>query len=201
MNKPTIAVDIDDVLAANAEAFIGFSNKRWGTNLTVEDYDEHWAKVWQVEHEEERKRAFAYFESGTIKNYKHFSEALPVLKELAKRYKLVILTSRERTLNEDTKKWMDKYFRDVFSEIHFSGIWDDWGKHSQEKIKYTKSEVAAQIGADYLIDDQVKHCLAAAEAGIEALLFGDYTWNRLNKLPPRVTRIKDWQEILNYFKS
>src|SRR3990167_1583211 len=198
-SKQTIAVDIDDVLAANAEAFIDFTNQRWGTSLTIDDYDEHWAKVLQVEYEEEKKRILEVYNSRIFANYRPFLDAVPVLKQLAKRYKLVILTSRQRLLNKDTKIWLDKHFANIFSEIHHSGIWDDWQKHSREKIKYTKSQVAAQIGADYLIDDQIKHCLAAAEAGIEALLFGDYTWNRLKKLPPRVTRVKDWQAVLEYF--
>ncbi|OGL35477.1 hypothetical protein A3F65_00150 [Candidatus Saccharibacteria bacterium RIFCSPHIGHO2_12_FULL_47_16b] len=198
-SKQTIAVDLDDVLAANAEAFINFTNKRWNTNLTVDDFDEHWAKVWQVEHDEERKRALEFLKSGIVKKYRPFIEALPVLRRLGKDYNLVVLTSRVRLINKDTRAWLDKHFKGIFSQIHHAGIWDDWSKRSHEKIKFTKTDVANEIGADYLIDDQAKHCLAAAEAGIEALLFGDYSWNKLEKLPPKVTRVKNWQEVLEYF--
>lgn len=51
MKRLTIAVDIDDVLADNAAGFVTFSNERWGTNLTPDDYGEHWVKVWQVDND------------------------------------------------------------------------------------------------------------------------------------------------------
>lgn len=198
----TIAVDIDDVLAANAEAFVAYTNKKWGTNLTIDDYDEHWAKVWQVEHDEERKRVNEIYASGIFKKYRHFPEALPVLNELAQRYKLVVLTSRQKSLAGDTIDWVQKYFKNVFSEIHFSGIWDDWNKKSSEMIHHTKAEIAGQIGADYLIDDQLKHCGAAAGAGIKTILFGDYKWNQTKEsLPKNMTRAKDWPEVLKYFNG
>ena len=63
----------------------------------------------------------------------------------------------------------------------------------------TKAEICAEIGADYLVDDQPKHCLAAAKAGIKTILFGDYKWNRDTKLMPNMVRAKNWQEVLEYF--
>lgn len=196
----TIAVDVDDVLALAAKDFIAFTNARWGTTLTVDDFDEHWAKVWQVDHAEELKRKDEYISSGTIKNYDHFPDAVEVLNKLKKNYKLVVLTSRIKILNKDTRDWIDKYFTDIFSEIHFSGIWDDPNKLSSEKIHYTKAEVFNKICADYLIDDQLKHCIAVAEAGMPALLFGDYKWNQIEgPLPKNITRAKDWLEVLTYF--
>lgn len=196
----TIAVDIDDVLALSAKDFIAFTNQRWGTNLTIDDFDEHWAKVWQVDHEEELKRKDEFLSSGIIKNYDHFPEAIEVLKALKKNYKLVVLTSRVKALNQDTQNWINKNFKGLFSEIHLSGIWDDPNQLSIEKIHYTKAEVFRKIGADYLIDDQLKHCIGVSKAGMPALLFGDYAWNQTeSKLPKNITRVKDWYEVLEYF--
>lgn len=198
----TIAVDIDDVLALSAKDFIAFTNQRWGTSLAVDDFDEHWAKVWQVDHEEEQIRKKEFFASGIVKNYDHFPEALEVLKKLKKNYELVILTSRIKLLSQDTRDWIDRNYGNIFSEIHFSGIWDDPNKLSIEKVKYTKAEVFHEIGADYLIDDQLKHCEAVAEARIPVLLFGDYKWNQTTKkLPATITRVKNWQEVLEYFDA
>ena len=50
MTKKVIAVDIDDVLAESARNLVEYSNKSWGTNITVDDYDEDWAKLWQVDY-------------------------------------------------------------------------------------------------------------------------------------------------------
>ena len=40
MRRLKIAIDIDDVLADNAEKFTAFSNQRFNTRLTTDDYDE-----------------------------------------------------------------------------------------------------------------------------------------------------------------
>ncbi len=195
-NKPTIAVDIDDVLGLSADEFIRYTNKKWGTKLTVEDYDEHWAKVWKIDNEEEADRlAIEYIEHSNhlVKSHK---DALEVLTELSQTYKLVIATARRTRFQSDTKAWINNHFGDLFSEIHYAKIWDEVTK---ERIQATKTEVLRQIGADYLIDDQPKHCIAAAEVGIKTVLFGDYSWNRETKLLPNMTRAKNWQEVLEYF--
>ena len=120
MSKKIVAVDIDDVLAANAEGFVAFSNERWGTNLRPADYSEHWAEVWKVDEAEAHHRSTELHTSGTIGKYEHFPAALPVLKALARNHHLVVVTPRRRIIS----------------------------------------------------DDQLKHCLAAAEVGIQAILFG-----------------------------
>ncbi len=201
VNKPTIAVDIDDVLAANAQGFTDYSNKKWGTNLSPDDYDEHWAVVWGVDAHEAEKRAKHIHDNGSeiVSNFNHNAEAKPVLVQLSKGYKLVIVTSRRKSIQKDTFDWLDKHFSGIFDEVHFAGIWDDLNSDLKSRIKATKTDVLGQIGADYLIDDQPKHCFAAAEAGIEALVFGDYRWNRNIQLQSRMTKVKDWQAVLEYF--
>lgn len=195
-NKPVVAVDIDDVLAANAEGIIKYTNERWGTNLRVEDYHEHWAELWQVDEEEMERRTHEFVSSGAPKEYRRLNKADEVLRELSKNYKLVITTSRRKVYAADTQEWLDKNLPGIFEEVHFVGIWD---QVSEGRIKATKGEYAKQIGADYLIDDQLKHCESAAKVGIKALLFGDYTWNRSDKLPANIIRVKNWQEVLEYF--
>ncbi len=199
MKKPIIAVDIDDVIAAHAEALIEFGNKKWGTNLTLKDYDEHWAKMWQIDAAEVEKRVTELNEAGFTREFKHYPDAVKVLAELAKRYKLVILTSRRREMSKDTLEWVEKYYPNIFSEIHFAGIWDNFKEPYHLMTNATKAKICQEIGADYLIDDQLKHCVAAAEAGVKGLVFGEYHWNRAKKLPKDVIRVKDWQAILEYF--
>lgn len=194
----TIAVDLDDVISAQAEALIEFSNQKWGTHLNVDDYDEHWAKMWNLDEQQLKQRALEINNSGIFRRFKHVDEAIPVLQKLSKNYKLVIATSRQKHLQKDTLEWLDKYFGGLFTEIHFADIWDR-PLHSQIRVNLTKKDLLERIEADYLIDDLPKHCIAAAEAGIEALLFGDYSWNRLDKLPQKVTRVKDWQAVGEFF--
>jgi uncharacterized HAD superfamily protein len=196
MRKAVIAVDIDDVLAANAKEFVRYSNKKWGTRLTVEDYQEHWGEMWGVDLAEVEKRSAQYHQSGTIGKYEHFSEAKEVLVHLAAKHSLVVLTSRRREIVNETTEWINLYFEGIFSEVHYAGMWDTI---TEESHLITKGGLCKQIGADYLIDDQPKHCFAAADAGIPSLLFGDYPWNRAVRLPERVVRAHSWDDVREYF--
>ena len=194
--KPTIAVDIDDVLSASAAGWVAFSNAKWGTNLAVEDYDENWAKMWGIDHEEGKKRAHIIYRSGVVKDFDPYDEALPVVRKLAESHKLVIVTSRVSNVHKDTLEWLDKHYKGIFSEIHLAGFYEDQPKDAHI---HTKAELCRKIGVDYLIDDQPKHCLATAAIGIPALLFGSYAWTPVRDLPAGVTHVRNWQEVLEYF--
>ncbi len=198
MTRKTIAVDIDDVLAINVPAVIDFSNKKWGTKLTLDDWHENWAEMWKIEVSETFKRAKAMDKANLWAAHKKIEKADQVLHDLKKKFKLVIATSRRKELETVTLEWIDSYFPDVFEEVHYSGIFEK-DKLYKDSHKATKGELVRQIGADYLIDDHTKHCFAAAEGGISSLLFGDYPWTRKNNLPDRVTWVKDWPAVAEYF--
>lgn len=196
--RKTIAIDIDDVLADNASGFVEFSNQRWGTNLTPDQYDEHWAKIWKVDNEETERRANIFHESGVLKAYYHDDSALPVLRRLSQDFRLLVITSRRLQTKGDTVAWIHQHYPDIFTDetIHFAGIWD---KVSDQSIALTKASLVDALGVDYLIDDQLKHCLAVAATGKRALLFGDYTWNRVAELPDGIARVASWRAIEEHF--
>jgi 5'(3')-deoxyribonucleotidase len=201
MNKPILAIDIDDVLAANAAGFVKFSNERWGTNLRVEDYDEHWANVWKLDEEEVAKRAIELHESGAIGEFDHFPDAVEVLRELASEFTIIAVTARRRMVEKETRVWIDKYFNGILEDIRFAGFYDDANVHVDIKRSSTKTEILKSIEAKYFIDDQLKHCLSAAETGIDVILFGDYAWNQNDALPVNVTRCATWYDVREYFTS
>lgn len=198
ISRQTIAIDIDDVLADNAKGFVEFSNQRWGTNLTPGDYDEHWAKVWQIDNEETNHRANIFHESGVVSSYNPDDEALPVLRRLSNDFNLIIITSRRLQTKGDTIAWIHQHYPNIFSDdvIHFAGIWD---AVNDESISLTKGELSQKLRADYLIDDQLKHCEAVASLGLKALLFGDYSWNQMANLHSNIKRTKNWDEVERYF--
>lgn len=204
MSKKTIAVDIDEVLARNAKSFVDFSNERWGTNLTVDDYEEDWSNVWGIDDDVEiMRRAELYHNTDTFMGIEHISEAIPVLQELKSRYKLVVLTSRRKSVLRETHDWLDAYFQGVFEDVHFSGIWDKADSELSYKgnVSMSKADIAKEMGIDYLIDDQPKHAFAVAELGIKTLLFGDYRWSRDLDMPDNVVRVVDWDEVRLFFET
>ncbi|HET7320240.1 MAG TPA: hypothetical protein VFI84_01480, partial [Candidatus Saccharimonadales bacterium] len=181
---------------ASAAGWVEFSNQKWGTNLSVDDYNENWSEMWGVDHEEGKKRAHIVYGSNVVSGFDPYDEALPVLQKLSKTYKLVIVTSRVSNIHEETLQWLERHYRDIFSEIHLAGFYE--GQPKDAHI-HTKAELCQQIGANYLIDDQPKHCLATAAVGIPALLFGNYAWSEAKNLPPGVSHVKNWQAVLEYF--
>jgi 5'(3')-deoxyribonucleotidase len=198
-NKPVIAIDIDDVLAANAEGFVKFSNERWGTSLVVSDYSEHWAEVWQVELDETQKRAQELHDSGVISSYGLIAQAEIVLQKLHEHFTIIAVTSRRISIEIETRAWLDKHFHGVIDDIRFAGIFD--GPIDLVNLSRTKKDIFLAINASYVIDDYLKHCLAAAELGVEAVLFGNYTWNQADTLPAHVTRCVTWQDVDNFFST
>lgn len=198
MSKPIIAIDLDDVLADSAAEFVTFGNKLLGVDLSVEDYNEHFATMWSVDEEEAEKIALEFHASGISAHYLHKEEAVEVLRNLAERYELVIMTSRRQVLEKMTLDWLDKHYKGIFSKVYFTGIWEGEGDN---KASLTKASLCKEINAQFLIDDQPKHCLGVAEVGIETLLFGDYPWNRQIKDQPRVTRVASWPAVEEYFNA
>jgi len=192
--KPIIAIDIDDVIASNASAFIEFSNQKYGTHLTIDDYQEHWAEIWKVEHEELIKRAHEYI-TNQMATFSVIDGAYPALKYLKKRFKLVIVTSRRKSINTLTRAWLQENCPDIFDDIIYSGFFDT----KQSGIHNTKGELVKGLGAKYFIDDQLKHISAVAGNGIKSLLFGEYAWNKTDSLPENTIRVKNWQEVVEYF--
>lgn len=199
----TIAIDIDDVLSRSAEGFVAFSNNRWGMELTVNDYHEAWAKVWGVSLKEAEQKGAEFHKSGVIGTYIPHSSAYAVLKRLSQRYRLVVITSRRETIKALTDDWLDRHFPNIFDEVQYAGIWDKrrpTDDNVEELLSTTKADICSALRVNYLIDDQPKHCIGAAQAGIKSLLFGKYPWNESpTESPEGMTRVHDWGDVARYF--
>ena len=194
--RKVIAVDIDDVLVAEAEAIVRYSNEHWGHSLTVDDYNEHWQDMWGVDYDELLRRAEILHMPGVKTRYPLIDGALEAIGKLAERYQLVALTSRRGVLRDETVEWIHKTFAGIFDEVHFTGFWDDDtpGGHL-----LTKGQMAKELNVDYLIDDQPKHCASAANHGVVAILFGSYKQGADIVLPSDVVRCRNWRQVLEYF--
>jgi|SRR3989344_4580873 len=194
MSKPTIAVDIDEVLVPYAEGLVEYHNNKYGTRVRFEDVLHHnFDEFWEVSHEEYLRRAWQYI----IENHKTAAPikgAKETMKRLHKRYKILLITFRSAPLKEATLYWLDKHFEGYFDEPVFLGDKQGTGAHVA-----TKAEICNKIGAEWLIDDHLAPILEASGAGIKGILFGNYPWNQAELLPEGVTRVKNWQEVQEYF--
>lgn len=198
--KPVIAVDVDDVLAIENDAVRMFANKQYGHTHTAEDYLvpgeywSYWEAVQGVDKEEGYRRYQEYLDSGAKAELQVMEGALSVLQRLKKRYRLIIVTSREAHLVDITKEWLTKHFPEVFDDVAFVAVWTG-------TVKGSKATVCKEIGAEYLIDDNIGHLELAAAAGIKGILFGDYGWSKNKTLPPDCVRLRNWSEVGEYFDA
>jgi|SRR5579862_1198888 len=194
MKKPIIAVDIDDVLMPHFQDLINWYNREYGTNLMLADNHPKSIDNWGTDSFQAAiKRVHRFFDTDEFLNSRPFKEAKAAIKDLSDDYLMFVITSRDTLIEETTRKWLNEHFPEIFKEAHFTGLYRLKGR------PIPKSEIAKQIKADYLIDDSLEHVTGASEIGIKGLLFGDYPWNQADKLPSAVVRVKDWQEVLEYF--
>lgn len=206
MSKKLLALDIDDVLSDSAEGFIGFCNSTWGTNLTLDDYTEHWAEMWRIDSGslEFAERVATINNSKMFPSYTRKDHAREVLSKLHETFQIIAVTSRRRLIEADTRDWIHEHYEGIIDDIVFAGIYDtDDTRPStiHERLKATKGDLLKDLNANYFIDDQLKHCDAAVAYGIPTILFGDYPWNSGPLSNELITRCSNWQAVEHYFET
>lgn len=198
MKKPIIAIDIDDVLAQGTESLRQEVNRRLGVNLLPEHYQipgpywQYYETVWE-QHGLADRISMEELNPQMVKDQSHvlvFEEAKDVLKKLSEKYRLFVVTARNVEWETATRRWLSSHFPDVFADIYFAG---DHGGNQ------TKGELCVEIGAEWLIDDNVGHAQTALEQGIKVVLFGDYGWHKNIEIHEDIVRCKDWPAVLEYF--
>lgn len=194
MIKPILAVDVDDTILDENNAVRLYMNAYYGFKHRKEDYlidgpfDTYWEHIWNVDKEKMSQMYEEFAHSSYKKDMKPIKNAIRVLQKLNEKYDLAIVTSRGKSVVDITHKSLDAHYPDIFRDVHFVPL---WGKGE----KATKAQICNEIGASCLIDDSFEHCKLAAEAGVNAILFGDYGWNRTQELPSRINRCKNWEEV------
>ena len=200
MAKKIIAVDVDDTILDENTGIRLYMNDTHGFKHTEEDYLvpgpflNYWENIWQLDPHKTRNMYDEFAASTYKQNLKPIKDAVEVLGQLKKDYELVIITARDQQTVEWTHESLSKYYPGIFKDVHFVSLWDS-------DKKATKARIALEVGASYLIDDCYEHCELVADAGLQAILFGVYGWNRTQDLPERMTRCKDWQEVDKFFKN
>lgn len=198
MSKPIIAFDLDDVLADSTEFWRTEVNKRTGAKLSKQhykikgSYSSYYEEVWQI-HGIDHLIKTDDLDDQMIRDQSEVfvsTEAIEVLGELAKDYDLAIVSARTAQQSAETMKWLAANYGDIFSHVRLAdgpiGI-----------NKKNKGEICKEIGASWLVDDHVDHCIAAQNNGLTGILFGEYGWQ--HTAPKELTRCKNWATVLEYF--
>jgi len=200
MKKPIIAVDIDDVLADSSEALRREVNKMLGIDLQPKDYlvpgeyTGYYEQVW-LKHGLQGKITLAEMYPRMKASQAHVlphKHALNVLHELRRHYELIIVSGRQHDWQVATEDWILQHFPGIFTKVLLAG-----GEEGLQQK--SKGQLCVENDVVWLIDDNVDHALSAEELGVKVLVFGTYGWH--HKMPPHMTKCKDWNAVLEYFNG
>ena len=190
-----IAIDIDDSAGDLLSGLILFHNERYGTNLKREDFHSCWYReVWGGTKEQEVEKLTEFFKTDYFKNVLPMPGAQETMKFLKEEgHKLSVVTGRVYSLTQQTEEWIEKYFKNIFSEIYHTNSYGLTG------IKIKKSEMCKKQNMDLIVDDDFIHIIDCANAGIPVFVF-DNPWNQ-GILPNRAIRMNSWKEMSSLIKQ
>jgi 5'(3')-deoxyribonucleotidase len=188
--KRVVAIDCDDVLMHTVGPILDYYNRQYDTNVIPEVYygAVPTAGVWGTDNAQERNvRINAFFDAPEYLELTPQDGVLAVLQRLRKECELHIITGRPDFVKSQTLAWLDRHLPGIFETVTFTEIFGPKAR--------SKADVCREIGASFLVDDHPGHCRVVADAGMQALLFGNYPWNRTVGSYPNVRRVANWQEV------
>lgn len=199
MARQLIAVDIDDTLADSTELIRLRVNERYNVDISKEAYrskGEYWGyytRVW-AEHGLHTLTIQDLDDSmlDEMTRLPLLPSALYAIKEISKQYDVVIITARSQEREAVTRRWIKSTFEGMDIDVHFSSA-------HRDETAMTKGQICKQLGAKYLIDDNVGHCQSALDEGVSAVLFGEYGWQTGSTTGMVIC--KDWPAVLDYFNE
>ena len=201
--RPTIACDMDEVLCDFLGALIAWHNMTYGTSLTKADFKSyHFHETWGGTLAEGVDKVHLFFRSPYFAQIQPVPGAAEAVAELKKRANLVVVTSRQHVIAEQTLEWLNTHFPGIFSDVLFGNHYAQNNPDPSriDATKRTKADMCKEAGALALVDDNVSYCTQCAPALETVVLFGRYGWNdpatnaAAAALPPNVAHAADWRQ-------
>ncbi len=190
-----IAVDIDEVLARGLATYLGYFNSTYNTNFSERDFtpDKAFWEVLGVKDEDITQIEQHYRTTKYARDWLLVPGAQEAMVQLAAEHELVIVSNRQTAGHEPTRTWLGRNFGNSFAEIIFTEA------ERKDGVKPSKAEICTRIGAQVLIEDEVKEVEACRQAGIPVVLFD----TRLNRavVGEQVWRVQSWPEALRAIEA
>lgn len=185
-----IGVDLDGVLVDFMSSFLNYYNHVYGTNLTRDQiYTYDLWKIFGETREKAIQKISDFYKTHHFNSLEPIQDSIEAIDTLKQNHDLVVITSRHNDIIEGTKRWLEKYFPNKFSEVYLTN------QYSLDEDYRRKSDICLDLGINVLIEDSLdyaKECIPKTRV----LLF-DQPWNQSQKLPESITRVKSWKEILD----
>lgn len=186
MRRLVIAIDCDDVLVRTTPFLVDAYNAKYGTKATLAQSHDPAFDIWQADEDTQVERWGQLTETEGYKDLGPEPTEARVLRDLAQRHELHLVTARKEHERKYTREMLERELKGVFTSMEFVG-WNG-----------SKGDVCKRIGADVLVDDNWRHLENAIENGLPesgAILFGDYPWNEADRARSNLTHCTDWASI------
>lgn len=196
MTKSLIAIDCDEVLLPLHEPFLKHHNETYGTAYAYPDPEgRYYLHQFIGEHHDVvTQKLKTYSNSPEFAKLAPLAGAIKTINHLITRFRFVGITARQDFMQEVTFATLSQNFGSAFEDIHFTP-YNGKGEHS------SKLQLCKELGSRFIIDDNLHTVTECAAGGMEAILFGEYHWNKTNTLPAHVTRCQDWTAVKDYFDA
>jgi len=189
-SKRKIGFDLDDVLLNFSDALRIHLN-----NIFQKNFERSHVTSFRIENvygitgEEMRKIINNFYLHDDHLRAEPMEGSKIALSKLAEDNTIYVVTAKPDHLEKITLNWINKHFPNIFREIHFANHFSDLSK------KRYKSEICIENGIEIFVDDALDNAIELAGKGIPVLM-PDRPWNQANDLPPLVTRVYSWEEII-----
>ncbi|MEM6379932.1 MAG: 5'(3')-deoxyribonucleotidase [Bacteroidota bacterium] len=172
--RKTIALDMDEVIAAVAPKFLDIYEERFGRRLQKEEY---WGKkIYEIPGVSDMRNVL--FERGFFRDLPVMPGSQEGVKELMKYYNVYITTAAQEFRNclEDKYDWLEEHF----PFIH----WKNYIFCGDKSV----------LGMDYMIDDHTRNLKTFRGKGL--LYTASHNVNEQG-----FTRVNNWTEVVDFFRK
>lgn len=187
-----IGIDLDEVVANTMEAIVGFHNEKYKTQLVKNDFHSYqfW-EVWGGTREEAIQKMYTFFGTDHSAGICPIPGSLEAIQKLkGDGHELFVITGRHTEISEETRKWIERHCKNVFSGIHFANSYSVTGEHVK------KSAICNKLDIKIMVEDDIHHVHDLAGSGIKVFLF-DQPWNQKGvKIEENIERVYSWGEII-----
>jgi 5'(3')-deoxyribonucleotidase len=195
MIKPVLAVDIDDVLYPFSSEFLKYANNRLGANKTMEDMTTYRLDtVYGVSYSKIVELIEAFMAEEFINDFEPILGSQEALLQLKESFDLHIVTARLSKYTTQTQYWIDRFFPNIFSRIHYYEFYALTPRSDYKKM--TKLMKCREINAFALIDDNAYNIENVMSGGLAGILFGEYAWHDELSDKYQPFKLRSWEHLL-----
>lgn len=193
MNKISIAIDVDDVLADTLVTILAYDNKKYNLNYEWKEFNTYkfW-NIWNCSKEESLSRVNDFFESNEGNNISPTIGSKEAIEKLSKKYILHIITGRPKQYDNVTKEFLNKNYNTKFASIAYTA-------HYTKEKPIKKFEICKEINAKIIIEDDLEHAIDCANNGIITILM-DKPWNQ-DIYHENIIRTYSWNEAVENIEN